>query len=238
MIAAGVEETMKYFAVKCCRQFRPLRSPHAVLVCLMAAALGFATSENIEYVFGSPVGTSQSRDAVFLGEITTLVARLLMPVHVICSVLQAANFSRVVLNMKYMSTPLVLLPAIVLHGSFDFYLFVIGAVSFINQDESDGLVVASLLGPILITIAGIIWACRSFGSVVREYEQTLSPPMPPSQPQFQQQQYPFATPVIISTAPTSISSPFHTNQPTSSAPYNASEGATKSAGIANDAFFV
>lgn len=53
VIAAGVEETMKHFAVRCCRFPAPLRDPKAVLVYMMTAALGFATSENIEYVFGA-----------------------------------------------------------------------------------------------------------------------------------------------------------------------------------------
>jgi RsiW-degrading membrane proteinase PrsW (M82 family) len=60
----------------------------------MAGALGFATAENIEYVFGtsqSPIpGTS-----VFIGEIVVLLIRVLMPIHVICSVIQAANLSKV-----------------------------------------------------------------------------------------------------------------------------------------------
>lgn len=53
VIAAGVEETMKHFAVRCCRFPAPLKDPKAALIYLMTAALGFATSENIEYVFGA-----------------------------------------------------------------------------------------------------------------------------------------------------------------------------------------
>jgi Cys-rich protein (TIGR01571 family) len=53
VIAAGVEETTKHFAVRCCRFPAALRDPHAVLIYLMTAAIGFATSENIEYVFGT-----------------------------------------------------------------------------------------------------------------------------------------------------------------------------------------
>ena len=53
VIAAGVEETMKHFAIRCCRFPYPLQDPHSVRIYLMTAALGFATSENIEYVFGT-----------------------------------------------------------------------------------------------------------------------------------------------------------------------------------------
>jgi hypothetical protein len=94
VVAAGVEETMKHFVVRCCRFPTPLKDPHSILVYLMAGALGFATSENIEYVFGtttSPIpGTT-----VFIGELIVLLTRVLMPIHVICSVIQAANLSKV-----------------------------------------------------------------------------------------------------------------------------------------------
>lgn len=94
IIAASVEETMKYFVVKCCTFPAELREPDAVLVYLMMGALGFATAENVEYVFGtkkSPFpGTS-----LLVGELFVLGIRILMPIHVICSVLQACRLSKV-----------------------------------------------------------------------------------------------------------------------------------------------
>jgi RsiW-degrading membrane proteinase PrsW (M82 family) len=53
VVAAGVEETMKHFVVRCCQFPSVLKDPHTVLVYLLSAALGFATAENIEYVFSS-----------------------------------------------------------------------------------------------------------------------------------------------------------------------------------------
>ena len=50
VIAAGVEETMKYFVVRCCTFPQSLKEPQTVLVYLMAAALGFETMENIGIV--------------------------------------------------------------------------------------------------------------------------------------------------------------------------------------------
>ena len=100
VVAAGVEETMKHFTVRCCRFPAPLKDPHAILVYLMSGALGFATAENIEYVFGtktSPIhGTS-----LFVGELFVLFLRICMPIHLICSVLQAANLSRVSVNKLF-----------------------------------------------------------------------------------------------------------------------------------------
>ncbi len=94
VVAAGVEETMKHFDVRCCRFPEPLKNPHTVMVYMLCGALGFATAENIEYVFGtktSPVpGTS-----LLVGELFVLLMRVCLPVHLICSVLQAANYSQV-----------------------------------------------------------------------------------------------------------------------------------------------
>lgn len=94
VVAAGVEETMKHFVVRCCQFPSTLKDPHSILVYLLAAALGFATAENIEYVF------SQGQDAVsgvamLEGELLILLMRVLTPVHAICSVLQAVNLSKV-----------------------------------------------------------------------------------------------------------------------------------------------
>jgi Cys-rich protein (TIGR01571 family) len=170
LIAGGVEETMKYFAVKCCRQLHPLNSPHAVLVCLMTAALGFATAENIEYVFGTPYGTGQSANQAFLGQLFVLLVRLAMPVHIICSVIQAARLSRTILGMSEHTTFGILFPAIVLHGTFDFYLFAINAIVFIYDLDDPYILAASIIGPIVITIAGIVYACITFNRVVAEYD--------------------------------------------------------------------
>jgi Cys-rich protein (TIGR01571 family) len=102
VVAAGVEETMKHFIVRCCQFPSPLKDPHTVLVYLMAGALGFATCENIEYVFGqhgSPIpGTS-----MIVGELLVLLMRVLMPIHVICSVLQAANLSKLIIGEQAMT---------------------------------------------------------------------------------------------------------------------------------------
>lgn len=101
-VAAGVEETMKHFIVRCCQFPSPLTSPHAVLVYLVAGAVGFATCENIEYVFGqhsSPIpGTS-----LLVGELLILLMRVCMPIHFICAVLQAVNLSKVIMGEQVMN---------------------------------------------------------------------------------------------------------------------------------------
>lgn len=95
VVAAGVEETMKHFIVRCCRFPVPLKDPHTVLVYLMAGALGFATFENIEYVFMKENASALPGISLFESELFILGMRVLMPVHVICSVLQAVGVSKV-----------------------------------------------------------------------------------------------------------------------------------------------
>lgn len=102
VVAAGVEESMKHFVVRCCRFPSQMKNPHTILVYLMAAALGFATAENVEYVF-SAAGDKGPRMQIFFAELTVYVVRILMPIHVICSVLQAANLSRVITGLNNMN---------------------------------------------------------------------------------------------------------------------------------------
>jgi hypothetical protein len=164
VVAAGVEETMKHFIVRCCRFPVPLRDPHTVLVYLMAGALGFATFENIEYVFGtrrSPIpGYS-----LFVGELLVLLVRVLMPVHVICSVLQAVNVSKIIMGIAQMNQFQILLPAILLHGVFDFVIFLIGVLQFIEGGSSFTYDVLSLLIPLMIAVMGAVWAYVSYKKV-------------------------------------------------------------------------
>lgn len=64
--------------------------------------MGFATSENIEYVFGATSSVIPGT-SVFVSELIVLFVRVLMPIHLICSVIQAANLSNVLLGQKRMS---------------------------------------------------------------------------------------------------------------------------------------
>lgn len=94
LLAAGTEETMKHFVVRCCQFPGPLRSPQAVMVYLLSGALGFATSENIEYVFGMSNAKGGSVSAME-EQLIVLAMRVLMPVHLICAVLQSVELSKV-----------------------------------------------------------------------------------------------------------------------------------------------
>ena len=170
VVAAGVEETMKHFVVRCCAFPTSLKEPYEVLVYLVAGALGFSTAENIEYVFGtraSPIpGTS-----LFVGEILILLIRVLMPIHVICAVLQAVNLSKVLMGGMHSNLFMILLPALILHGSFDFQLFLMGAIEYMFDLNSIWLDIFSMVFSLLLTIVAAIYAYRSFKSVMSNFEQ-------------------------------------------------------------------
>jgi len=100
----------------------------AITVAMVAAATGFACCENIVYVFSYSGGT--------LGdEVGVLIARSLFPVHPIAAAIQSIGVCRRDLEGSIgVGIGRVILPAIVLHGSFDFVLMLLG---FIGQHMSD-----------------------------------------------------------------------------------------------------
>jgi hypothetical protein len=59
----------------------------------------------------------------------------------------------------------ILLPAIALHGAFDFVLMFIGAIQFVYQIEGIGLEIASFVIALAITIGGAFYAYYSFNKV-------------------------------------------------------------------------
>jgi RsiW-degrading membrane proteinase PrsW (M82 family) len=128
---------------------------HSILIYLMAGALGFACMENITYVFQYGAGGGVG------GELFVLLLRVCMPIHVICSALQSINLCKMLLLEQRMSLLRILLPAICYHGFFDFSLFLMSAVQFAWDIESDGLGLASLVFGLLITIAGGLYAYRA-----------------------------------------------------------------------------
>lgn len=73
---------------------------NVAIVYLVAGALGFATFENVEYVFINAGGSQVFSESVLINELFVLLIRVLMPIHVICAVLQAINLSLVRTEVK------------------------------------------------------------------------------------------------------------------------------------------
>jgi hypothetical protein len=104
-------------------------------------------------------------------ELTVLAMRAIMPIHVICSALQAVNLSKVLVDQQSMSLLGVLAPAIVLHGVFDFILFLVGAIAFVYEVDTVGLEVGTFVGAVAITVIG---AAAAYFLVKRQEEQHTS----------------------------------------------------------------
>lgn len=169
-VAAAVEETLKQFIVRCHRFATPMSDPYTVTTYLMAGALGFTTCENMLYVFNSgqsPVpGTS-----IFVGEMMVLLLRVCLPVHLICSVLQGANLSRIVMgklpNMTLLS---MIFSAIVLHGTFDCTLFVMSMIAFANNIDGFWFDVLTYALALFIAGAGAMYAYRQWKKVTNDFD--------------------------------------------------------------------
>jgi Cys-rich protein (TIGR01571 family) len=97
VIAAGVEETMKHFVVKCCKFPYHLKNPYIITMYFLVGALGFATAENMLYVLKLslvPLDVTVASD-IFWIELFIFIMRILTPIHLICATLQAVNFTKV-----------------------------------------------------------------------------------------------------------------------------------------------
>jgi Cys-rich protein (TIGR01571 family) len=171
LVAAGVEETVKHFVVRCCRFPSQVTNPHTLLVYLMTGALGFATAENIEYVFSEAVGASGvPKVQLFVNELFVLVLRICLPIHVICSVMQAANLSKVVTGIQQMNLFQILLPAIMLHGSFDFVLFLLSTLAVIYPSQEGLCNVLTVVFVVLLTGGGVVAAVVMFNKVINQFD--------------------------------------------------------------------
>ena len=94
-----------------------------------------------------------------------------MPIHVICAVLQAVNLSKALMGSIHSNLFMILLPALILHGFFDFQLFLLGAIEYAFDLESIWLDICSIVFSLLLTIAAAVYAYRSFKSVMSNFEQ-------------------------------------------------------------------
>ena len=110
-VAATVEEFLKHYIVRGCYFPSPLKDPSAVMVYLVAGALGFAAVENVQYVFGATAPGFTFSDVEF--KLIVFLTRLAMPVHLACALLQSVNLSKVCTALSH--PPLSPLPSLILH---------------------------------------------------------------------------------------------------------------------------
>ena len=139
VVAALVEEVVKYFGFWMVEhpdfedsRVVSLESRGAgITVAMVATALGFACCENLLYVF---VYTPPS----IANEVATLVARSIFPVHPLAAALQSIGVCRRDLEGdRTMQLGRIILPALLLHGSFDFVLMVMALLQSVKESDSD-----------------------------------------------------------------------------------------------------
>lgn len=80
-----------------------------------------------------------------------------------------------VLGISQMNLLSILLPALVLHGSFDYFLFAMGFVQYAWRIESVAFGVFTFVFPFVIAAGGAFWAYRSFKEVESRHQQNWRP---------------------------------------------------------------
>ncbi|CAM9185131.1 unnamed protein product [Chrysoparadoxa australica] len=161
LMAACVEETMKHFIVRCCQFRRSHHNQYSVIIYMVAGALGFATFENIGYVFGGGLRLMILGGSALPGEFLTLFLRFLMPIHPICAFIQGINTAKRDLDIENRHFKLwhILLPAIALHGTFDAVLMVLGTISIVEGPEADNWIqilgLSAALGISMVSLIGV-----------------------------------------------------------------------------------
>ena len=103
----------------------------AITIAMVTTALGFACAENLMYIFVySPPGVAT--------EVSTLFARSMFPVHPLAAALQSIGVCRRDLE-RDSSTGVgrILLPALILHGTFDFVLMAAEAWNQVHERHED-----------------------------------------------------------------------------------------------------
>jgi len=159
----------------------------AVTTSMISVAVGLACAENFLYVFllggtGSTSGVEDGTSAMdgYLQEWTVLLFRSVFPVHALAAAMQSVNMIRKFVetedvNGHRIGVGRIILPAVILHGSFDAIL--LGINFFIEtswedyMEENDGDVdegnpspynpvvvnIIAWLSIILVMLAGILW---------------------------------------------------------------------------------
>lgn len=126
-LAGTLEEVVKYLAIRRIVYHSTVADPRALWVYGACAGAGFATVENVLYVLGGGVSTALLR------------AVLAVPLHCCTGIMMGLSLSQMrfgqfenrvptttiahFLRELLYSPPMVLLPCIIVHGTYDFALF-------------------------------------------------------------------------------------------------------------------
>jgi len=137
-----------------------------IMAAMVATAVGFACCENLMYVFSA---------GSFISQIAILLTRSILPVHPLAAAIQSIGVCHRDLegNEKY-QIGRIIFPAIILHGSFDFFVFTVSIVATIASDSNDDdtnkemdivLFLIMSLGCILIMGLGVAYYVKKSNSL-------------------------------------------------------------------------
>jgi len=128
--------------------YRPLNSIGAgITVAMVSVAMGFACCENLVYIFIYTHGTPTM-------EMNVLLARSIFPVHALCAAIQSIGVCRHVLEQDpNRKIGRIMLPAVIIHGGFDFVLMAIPILSSSTARGDD----FSMMAPFVIVGFGFLY---------------------------------------------------------------------------------
>ena len=132
----------------------------AVTLAMVCVAMGFTCCENFAYVFlysGETVAT----------ELGTLLVRAFFPIHPLCAAIQSLGVvERDVEGSRTRKIGSIVLPALILHGSYDFFLLWIDFWYSREGDEAmdtSAGVALSLVLSVATVIAALVYYSRASG---------------------------------------------------------------------------
>ena len=126
----------------------------AITVAMVAIALGFACCENLVYIFiynGSDLET----------KIAVLMLRSLFPIHPLAAAIQSIGVCRYdIENDRRFGVGRSILPAVLLHGSFDLAIMIASFLVAVNPDDEnfeEKAETASLATSFAIFLLGVVY---------------------------------------------------------------------------------
>jgi len=144
----------------------------AITVAMVAVALGFACCENLIYIFIYN-GSSMER------KIAVLILRSLFPVHPLAAAIQSIGVCKHdIENMKSFGVGKSILPAVLLHGSFDFALMIASFLVAVNPDndafEENAATVSLCVSTVVFFCGGAYFLQQSKAQIKRLDELEVS----------------------------------------------------------------
>jgi RsiW-degrading membrane proteinase PrsW (M82 family) len=129
----------------------------AITLAMIAVAIGFTCCENLVYIF---VYSGESVKA----ELTVLIARSCFPVHPISAALQSLGVVRRDLEAdRSRALGRIILPAVLLHGGYDFFIMWIDFLSRrhgVDADENPTALLVSLIVSVSAMLVALTWYFR------------------------------------------------------------------------------